>query len=134
MPSNTIAGVDVGAELLSVFGGDADADIVYRHYTLGGDQADINAGPTRTPTDYSCLGYPEAMKLSAIPDALVRTNMMVFGIYRDSLGIRPSAADGAQGEILHGPAGSQLVYQIYEVQTDSTQAVWVVYTQLKGAA
>ena len=122
----TIAGVDIGAELFSVFGEDADTEISYTWYDTGGDQADINAGPVRVPTTYGCIGYPEAVRMTSVAEALVRDKMVVFGIYRDSLAVEPKDRD----EVVYGDK----VHVIYEVQTDSTHAIWVLYTQVEGAA
>lgn len=116
-----LAGVDIGAYLHSVFGGDPAK---LRRFTEGGANADPNAGNVRTPTEYDCDAYAEAVADSRIKESLIREGMVTIGVYAESLAVRPLANDEIDWD--------GQTFKVYHVDGDSVQAVWVLYATSVG--
>lgn len=119
----TVGGVDMGAELLSAFGEDADNLVLVRRVPAGDGNA-IDGPPVTVDGRHDCLGYPEAVVMSRVDKTLIRDKMRVFGIYGASLDVEPQTDD-----ILR--FGHE-AYVIYSVGGDSVGGVFVVYAQHQG--
>ncbi len=122
--SKLLAGIDMGAMIRTYLQGEP---LVLRQFTDGGPSADINAGIVRIPVEYSCTGYPQAVEMSKVDKTLMRNHMIVFGIYADSLEVKPQVND----EIDYDNYGECWTFVIYHIESDSVDAVWVAYACAK---
>lgn len=122
--SRQIAGIDLGAAIQGVFGGDP---LTLTQHTEGAAATDPNDAPTQTVTAHPCQGYPQAVQRSKVKDSLVRQRMVVFGIYGNTL---PFEVEPLVGNLVTDDGGR--VHNVYFVDGDSVQGVWILYTTQTG--
>lgn len=118
---STLGGVDIGGILAAYMDSEP---MKLRRWLEGGPQADINAGPNRIKKDYDFDGYPEALRSDRVKDSLIRKEMRVFGLYGSTCVVEPRVDD----QVVY----DNKVYQVYHVDGDSVDAVFVLYTCFTG--
>lgn len=116
----TLAGVDLGATIQGVMGGDP---LTLRQVTDGAQPSDPNEAPARVNADHPCSGYPSAVRRSAVPDSLVRQKMTIFGIYGNTL---PAGVEPDEHDFVIDGDGHE--YEVYATDVDSAEGVWILYT------
>lgn len=115
-----IAGIDLGAAIQGVMGGDS---LTLGRRVSGAEPTDPNAAPAQSITPYPCQGYPSAIRRDRVAESLVRKRMVIFGIYGNTL---PLDFEPDEGDIVTDDKGR--IHEVYFTDGDSVQGVWILYT------